>query len=756
VHRDVKPSNILVRSIDDVKLLDFGIAKLLDQDVDPGVTGTQVAPMTLEAVSPEQVRKETITVATDIYQFGVLAFRLLTGQLPYMADPANTLNWLRAVTEAEPMTLREALYRPQVEAAWSCQTDLARARRQASQDLDAILRKAMAKEPSARYRTMDAMIDDLQRFLEMRPVRARRASAFYKAISFVRRHALSSAAIFVVLAIIGAAANRVRIEHDNAVEAERRQRSLAEAGNDITQVFIQALASSRSEQNGESIDANLLLDNFSNRIEGEALASPEERAALLSLAANILEASGRWQQSKHLYEEQVALRRSASPPVPVLLIQSLTQLAVAQSQADDYKAADATLGEAQKLFDSQPATTSVDQFHATRLLGATLVTMGHYRQSQSYLTRGRELSSAVYGVDSREYAWALWDEARGMAHWRRLDLSLPMYEQALEKMTESFGPQHVNVWGARIAMGVLLANMGNTERAEKLCLDAQAKAKESGGPGEYAASDTLECMSIVRETQGRLVDAIDAERGAVSSVKALEGEGAPCLPVSVARLGHLLAEWEATAQAEPLLRASVLDEERIFNANHPKLADSRLWLALFLMQSNRYEEAALQAAKAQAAYDLSLGSGSAYSAIALAMQASQHAHLNQRDEAEKALAQLSRLAFAGKSVAQIERQRFVRDAEAVLAEKYGKPEMAVRAREQAIEELQVFYGDDHVRVALARLQLAQTLTRTGRWKEARDVARAASPILAANLAPQSPSRAANDALIAMNSPPVQY
>jgi len=222
IHRDIKPGNILVAADGVPKLLDFGIAKIVDPAGGSGAT--MLLPMTPEYASPEQLCAESVTTASDVYSLGVVLYVLLTDRLPYGVDRRNMAGIVRAATDSEPERPSDALARGS--AGEQVTPLLAKTRRRLRGDLDTILLKALRKEPQHRYSSVEQFSEDIRREMRGLPVTARRGSWNYRAGKFFRRHKLgvllAAVTFLAVLGGIAATIREARIAAANAQRAEKR------------------------------------------------------------------------------------------------------------------------------------------------------------------------------------------------------------------------------------------------------------------------------------------------------------------------------------------------------------------------------------------------------------------------------------------------------------------------------------------------------------------------------------------------------
>lgn len=270
VHRDLKPANVLVTSAGDVRLLDFGVAKLLEDGRTHETVLTQFAgpAFTPDYASPEQIRGEPLGTASDIYSLGVMLFRLVTSERPYRLDRESRGALEEAVLNAEPARPSAVVARAR--------------RREVRGDLDTIILKCLKKDPDERYATVNALAEDLERYLSKRPVLAQDDSQWYRLRKFVARNRLAvAAATSVLLAIV--VGSGVAIWQARVAQAE--QRTAVEVKEFIATIFRDA--NPLAEQ-GKVVTAIELLTSARARVDQLDPSRPEIRLELLNLIGESL------------------------------------------------------------------------------------------------------------------------------------------------------------------------------------------------------------------------------------------------------------------------------------------------------------------------------------------------------------------------------------------------------------------------------------------------------------------------------------
>jgi len=471
IHRDLKPSNLLVSRQDGLplaKVIDFGIARAIEEEsalaslatIDGHVLGTP------QYMSPEQARgeRDRIDTRSDVYSLGVVLHQLLTDSLPYEVDTTSLLEVLRVVAQEPPKLSRKSFTGVMLPS-----------------DLRNILAKALESEPDRRYGGVRMLADDIERYLDRRPVLARRPSTLYNLRKVIERHPWAATALILLLIVSLGSAIAMSVLYRGQVVARRHETREADKSAAVLQYMESVFSAADPVEGGPDQTIGDLLDGATGRAERELADQPLLRAAVLRTLANSQAALDQYDVAQETFDGAFDAIGEVDPPDPLERARLERAYAAFEERRGHFQSAVQHSEKGLKILGEAARQDPKTRTQLLSQLFGGLDSGNRFAEAESVATLEVDYTRVHLGVKSPEYAQALYDLGEVLRYTSGWQEALPVLREATAAAKNAFGADSPKLIEFLNLLGVVTANE-NPEEALAIRRNVLELAEKTYGP----------------------------------------------------------------------------------------------------------------------------------------------------------------------------------------------------------------------------------------------------------------------------------
>lgn len=608
IHRDLKPGNIMIKKDRTVKLLDFGIAKVLSEDEhyqQTAFTGTGFTAMTPEYASPEQIKGKHVTTSTDIYSLGLVLYQLLTGQKAYRIQSRIPAELEKIICLTEPQKPSSRITSKKNKAVQeknifpdSFKIEADKLKKILSGDLDNICLMALRKEPERRYNSAEQFRQDILNYLAGRPVNARQSTAAYRTGKFISRHkfgVITAAVIFILIASITAFyTNQLANERDKARLEAVKAEQVADFLKNIFKV------SDPYQARGETITARELLDKGAKKINMELSDQPSVKATMLNLIGEVYINLGLYNKAEKLLKEALIIRQKYNEG-KAENAKSLDDLGEVYMFKGEYAKAVPLIRQSIAMYDEISQKNGEDFATTLGDLAWYYFGTGSYEKSDSVYIAAIKLLKKEFGDKSELLYTLINDLALNYHEEGKYEAADSLFKEALTAQKKLYGNKpHPELSTTTYNYAELLRDKGNYDEAEKMFKTSLSMDIALDGPEHPDVAYSMQGLASIYRIKGNYDKAKALFQKVLDMRIKFLGKEHPDVAYAISNIGLVYYSEQKYDSAKIFYRKSLLMHEKLNGEKHTSVASCLNKLSFINYKEGNYKKAEEQARRSLA------------------------------------------------------------------------------------------------------------------------------------------------------------